>query len=192
VVELVLASASPRRRALLEGLGFVFSVAPADVPEAQEPGEAPSAFVRRVAAAKAAAVRARSPGVVVLAADTEVVLGDAALGKPADAADASRTLARLSGRTHEVLTGVAVLGSREDVFVVRTEVTFRPLTAAEIAWYVATGEPEGKAGSYAIQGRGGAFVSAIAGSHSNVIGLPLAETVAALARAGVPLPWSAP
>lgn len=190
---LVLASASPRRRALLASLGLAFEVEPADVPEHQADGEDPAAFVRRVAAEKAAVVAARRPGAVVLAADTDVVLGNAALGKPRDADEARTTLAALSGRRHLVITGVAVRGpAGEEAFTVRTVVEFRPLAPAEIDWYVATGEPLDKAGSYAIQERGGVFVAAIEGSHSNVIGLPLAEAVAALARAGVALPWSTP
>jgi septum formation protein len=189
----VLASASPRRRTLLGSLGLVFAVDPADVPEVQAPGEDAADFVRRAAADKAAAVAARRPGAVVLAADTDVVLDGVALGKPRDEAEARATLAALSGRRHLVLGGVAVRGPAGfEAFVVRTAVAFRPLTSREIDWYVATGEPLDKAGSYAIQGQGGVFVAGIEGSHSNVIGLPLAETVAALARAGVELPWGRP
>jgi septum formation protein len=189
----VLASASPRRRTLLGSLGLVFAVDPADVPEVQAPGEDAADFVRRAAADKAAAVAARRPGAVVLAADTDVVLDGVALGKPRDEAEARATLAALSGRRHLVLGGVAVRGPAGfEAFVVRTAVAFRPLTSREIDWYVATGEPLDKAGSYAIQGQGGVFVAGIEGSHSNVIGLPLAETVAALGRAGVELPWGRP
>ena len=149
--------------------------------------------VRRVAADKAAAVAARWPDAGVLAADTDVVLGTAILGKPRDAAEARAALASLSGRRHRVIGGVAVRGPGfHESFTVTTLVTLRPLTPAEIDWYVATGEPLDKAGSYAIQERGGVFVAGIEGSHSYVIGLPLAETVAALGRAGVALPWSTP
>lgn len=188
---LVLASASPRRQALLASLGLSFEVAPADVPELQAPGEDPGHFVCRAAADKASAIAARRPGAVILAADTDVVLGNTALGKPRDGAEARAMLATLSGRRHHVITGVALRGpTGGEAFSVRTMVEFRPLAAAEIDWYVATGEPLDKAGGYAIQERGGVFVAGIEGSHSNVIGLPLAETVAALARAGVALPWS--
>src|SRR5690606_19281499 len=134
--------------------------------------EDPVAYVRRLAAAKAGAVE-RRPGEIVVAADTTVVLDGEILGKPDDHGHARRLLRRLAGRTHEVVTGVSVAGRRLSTEVVTTTVRFAPMTDEDIAWYVATGEPEGKAGAYAIQGAGGMFVEAVEGSVSNVVGLPL-------------------
>ena len=188
----VLASASPRRRELLAGLGLAFDVAAADIPEVPGEGEPPEAYVARLAREKAAVAAERAPGRVVLAADTEVVHRGRALGKPRDEADALAMLRSLAGETHEVISGVCVRGAREETFTVRTRVRFRAASEAELRWYASTGEPLGKAGAYAVQGKGGVLVEAIEGSHSNVIGLPLAEAVAALGRAGVPLPWGAP
>lgn len=179
----MLASASPRRRQLLEQLGLTFSVHPADIDESVRPGEAPAAYVARLAAEKAVAVA--SPGRVVLAADTTVDLEGEIFGKPGDGLEAAAMLRRLSGRTHLVHTGVAV---NAEVFVVCSEVRLIELTESAIEWYVSTGEPLDKAGAYAIQGAGGAFVAAINGSFSGVVGLPLVETLAALRRAGVALP----
>jgi septum formation protein len=187
---LVLASQSPRRRELLAQLGVALEVRPAHADEAVLPGEAPRDYVLRVARDKARAVQ----GDVVLAADTAVVLGGEVLGKPADAGDARRMLRALSGTTHDVLTAVVVRRAAirlELDALVATRVRFAALSPGEVDWYVATGEPLDKAGAYAIQGAGGAFVLAVEGSVSNVVGLPLAETAALLARAGLPLPWSA-
>ncbi|MFT3916934.1 MAG: Maf family protein [Anaeromyxobacteraceae bacterium] len=190
---LVLASQSPRRRELLAGLGLALDVRPAHADESQRPGEAPADYVLRVARDKARAV----PGDVVLGADTAVVVRGAILGKPADEADARRMLRALSGEVHEVLTGVCVrrnagtLGVELDA-VVSTEVRFQRLTTAQIDWYVSTGEPLDKAGAYALQGAGGVFVAGVEGSVSNVIGLPLGETVDLLRHAGFPLPWESP
>lgn len=190
---LVLASASPRRRELLGQLGLSFEVSAADIDETPHPGEPAPAYVLRLAREKARAVATRHPGAWVLAADTTVALGDELLGKPRDATEAREMLGRLSGRTHEVHTGVALAGpSGEHSTVVRTRVTFRALSPGEIAWYAGTGEPLDKAGSYAVQGKGGFLVAAVDGSPTNVIGLPLGETLELLARAGLPLPWSAP
>lgn len=190
---LVLASGSPRRRALLEEQGLSFEVVASAVPEIVAPGEDAAAYTCRVAREKAVAVAALRPAAVVLAADTEVVFGGAILGKPVDPDHARALLARLAGNVHEVITGVCVRGpAGEERFAVRTAVRFRPIDEAEIRWYVATGEPLDKAGAYAIQGRGGAFVEAIYGSFTNVIGLPVAETLAALARAGIRPPREAP
>ncbi len=189
---LVLASASPRRRALLAQLGIDFAVETSDVPERPDPAESATAYVRRVAAAKADAIAARRPDAIVLAADTEVVLDERPLGKPADAAEAHAMLRALSGRSHEVITGVALRGGARPLeTIVRTRVTFAALPEARIAWYVATGEPFDKAGGYGIQERGGSLVTTIEGSASNVIGLPLDETLALLHEAGVRLPWGA-
>jgi len=187
---LVLASASPRRREMLERF-VTFEVRPADLDETPAPGETPRRYVARLAAEKAAAVAAGVGGAtVVVAADTTVDLDGAIIGKPRDAEDACDILGRLSGRTHVVHTGVAIMGGgpADEVFVVSTRVTFVPLTTEAIAWYAATGEPLDAAGAYAIQGRGGAFVAAVEGSFSNVVGLPLAETLAALRRAGLAVP----
>jgi septum formation protein len=192
---LVLASASPRRSALLARLGVTPAVHPADVDEAVRSGEAPAELVVRLARTKATTVaRAVTDGgdpvadVVVLAADTEVVLDGQVLGKPEDRSDAGAMLRRLAGRSHQVTTGLAVVrGDAVEVDRVTTVVTFRPLTHAEVAWYLATGEPAGKAGGYALQGAGAALVERIEGSDTNVIGLPLAETVALLRRVGLDL-----
>ena len=177
---LVLASGSPRRRELLAQLGVPFEVRVADVDESPRPGELADDLVRRLAAAKAQAVLAVAPEaeVVVLAADTVVVLDGVVFGKPVNAEDATRMLRLLSGRTHTVLTGVAV-ARRDAAMVVEaeaTEVTFVELTAADIATYVATGEPLDKAGAYGIQGAAGGFVAEIVGNKDNVIGLGQATT----------------
>jgi septum formation protein len=188
---LVLASASPRRRELLGQLGLTFEVSAADIDETPQSGEPAGAYVLRLAREKARVVALRHPDAWVLAADTTVALGEALLGKPRDAAEARDMLGRLSGRTHEVHTGVALAGSgSEHSTLVRTRVTFRTLSSGEIAWYAGTGEPLDKAGSYAIQGKGGFLVASVEGSPTNVIGLPLGETLELLARAGVVLPWS--
>ncbi|HZI12318.1 MAG TPA: Maf family protein [Myxococcus sp.] len=186
---LVLASASPRRREFLSQLGIHFTVSAADIDETPQPGEEAGAYVLRLAREKARAVAVRHPGAWVLAADTTVALGAELLGKPRDAEEARAMLGRLSGRTHEVHTGVALAGRHEEALVVRTRVTFRTLGAGEIAWYAGTGEPLDKAGAYAVQGKGGFLVASVEGSPTNVIGLPLGETLALLEKAGVPLPW---
>lgn len=192
-MHLVLASASPRRRELLGHLGLSFEVQPADLDERQREGEPAADYVLRLAREKALAVAADRPDVAVLAADTSVVVDGEVLGKPgADAASGAQMLRRLAGRVHQVMTGVAVArAGTVRARVVTTEVEMRPLSEAEIAWYVATGEGQDKAGGYAVQGRAGAFVRAVVGSPSSVIGLPLAETVELLRESGVPLPWSA-
>jgi septum formation protein len=176
---LVLASGSPRRAQLLGHLGVAFEVRPADLDESVLPGEEARAYVERLARAKAAAVA--GGGELVIAADTTVEVDGTILGKPVDRADAARMLRLLSGRTHRVHTGVAVA---DRSIIVTTEVRFVDLTEGEIAWYVGSGEPLDKAGAYAIQGAGGAFVAAIDGSASNVVGLPLAELVDLLRAAG--------
>ncbi|MGH9416548.1 MAG: Maf family protein [Terriglobales bacterium] len=174
--ELVLASASPRRSELLLAAGFQFRVAPANVDERVLPDEPPAEYVLRLACAKAAAVApAAGRDTVVLGADTIVVLAGEIIGKPCDDADAARILGRLSGRCHEVLTGVALRrGPDVRTALDRTLVWFDPLEPADIAAMVASGEPRDKAGAYAIQGLAGRFIPRIEGSYSNVIGLPLA------------------
>lgn len=191
-----LASQSPRRRALLSRLGLPFGMVDVAVPEHRDPGESALDYVRRVARDKAAAgLRAcvAVPGAVVLGADTEVVLDGEVFGKPRDDADAAAMLARLSGRTHEVITSVALVADgREAEATVVSEVTFEALDAATIAAYVAGGEPRGKAGAYAIQGGAEVFVTRLAGSHSAVVGLPLQHTAALLRGFGLtPRPFAA-
>lgn len=182
---LVLASASPRRAMLLARIGLTPVVRPTAVDEAPHEGEPVADLVVRLATAKATAAQ-DTDDEIVLGADTEVVLDDTPLGKPADAEAARRMLRALSGRAHEVLTGVAVRrGATTFTALARTRVVFRPLGEDEIDWYLATDEPWDKAGSYAIQGAGGALVEQIEGSDSNVIGLPLAVTVALLREAGL-------
>jgi len=190
--QLRLASASPRRRQLLEQLGFSLEILPAHVDETPARGEAPETYVDRVAREKAEAVAQRDPQRLVLAADTVVVAGEEILGKPGDSAQARRMLGLLSGQTHRVLTSVALAGRWRGQARVETRVRFRRITAAEVAWYIGTGEPMDKAGGYALQGQGAAFIDAIDGSPSNVIGLPLCETLDLLQRAGWPMPWAAP
>jgi septum formation protein len=188
---LTLASQSPRRRELLGGLGIPLEVRPARTDETPRPGEAPAAYARRVAVEKARAV----PGDLVLAADTTVAVDGRILGKPAGPADAARMLRLLSGRSHEVISAVCVRRPAvrlELDAVASTTVEVAPLDERVIAWYVATGEPLDKAGAYAVQGLFGAFVRAVHGSVTNVIGLPLDETLALLRRVGYALPWDAP
>lgn len=190
-MRLLLASASPRRRELLGLLGVTFEVAAANLDEALRPGEHACDYVDRLARDKAAALA--DAQTMVLAADTSVVVDDVVLGKPgADPAEATRMLQLLSGRSHQVMTGVAVaFEGRSRSVVVTTEVDFRPLSTNEVGWYVRSGEGHDKAGGYAIQGRAGAFITAVRGSSSNVIGLPLAQTALLLAECGYPMPWSA-
>ena len=184
---LLLASGSPRRRELLEQLGLRFAVAAPDVDETPLPGEAPVAYVQRLAVEKAHAVLA-APDTLVVAADTTVDLGGEILAKPVDAAYAGAMLRRLSARTHRVHTGVAVrLGDRTVADTITSLVTFTPLSAEMIEWYVATGEPLDKAGGYAVQGAGGVLVQRVQGSVSNVIGLPLHTVVRLAADLGVVL-----
>ena len=184
----VLASSSPRRRALLEQLGFEVAVTPPAVDESSEPGEAPLDYVRRMARSKAEAVIGEpgSEGVVV-SADTIVIADGEILGKPPDGAAARSVLARLSDRWHEVITGFCVVGPG-DVPTPRytlTRVCFKELAQEEIARYVATDEWCDKAGGYGIQGGAAFMVTRIDGSYTNVVGLPLAEVVDDLGRCGV-------
>jgi septum formation protein len=176
---IVLASASPRRADLLRAAGIEFDVIVADVNETMDPDDWPDGYVRRVAQAKAEAVRTRAGDSPVLAADTIVIVDGQILGKPADGEDAARMLRLLSGREHTVMTAVCLIDPRGEsasarTVVERTVVEFAPMTEAEVAWYVSSGEPMDKAGAYAIQGLGSRFVTRIAGSYSNVVGLPVA------------------
>ncbi len=189
-----LASQSPRRRALLDQLGVRHRVLVPDVNEATLPRESPEAYVRRIARIKAevAAMRIRErrmKELPVLAADTSVILGRRILGKPADAAAAAAMLAALSGRTHHVLTAVALeFQGKLAVALSDTAVRFRRLETEEIATYVASGEPLDKAGAYGIQGRAAAFIRRIEGSYSGVMGLPLFETAQLLRKFGIHIP----
>jgi septum formation protein len=184
---LILASASPRRRELLKQIGFEFDVCPANIVEEPRAGEDPIAYVVRLAREKAEAVfreagnqeqgtgSVNSEGLVVLGADTTVTLDGLILGKPTDAAEATRMLRLLSGRTHRVITGVAVVtASGTEVAAEVTGVQFLTLSDADIAGYIATGEPMDKAGAYAIQGRAAQWIPRIVGDYFNVVGLPLA------------------
>ena len=185
--DLVLASASPRRRWLLAALDAPFSVLAVDIDERPHEGEAPSVFAQRVAAEKARAAHAQRPA-WTLAADTIVELDGCIFGKPEDADHAAATLRQLSGRTHLVRTAMTLLapsGATAEEASVTTEVSFRPLDAKGIRAYVATGEPFGKAGAYAIQGEGARLVDRVQGSYTNVIGLPLQEVAVWLRARGL-------
>lgn len=182
---LILASTSPRRREILAALGLEFAVCHVDIDESPLDDEAPGDMVLRLAVAKAAAAAA-GPGDVVIAADTVVVVGGRALGKPADENDCLAMLAALAGRGHEVLTGVALRdGQGTRTAVSTTDVYFREIGRDEALAYWQSGEPRDKAGAYAVQGLGGAFVERIEGSYSGVVGLPVFETVALLGAAGL-------
>ena len=183
---LILASASPRRRELLEQIGLTFEVETADIDETPRLAEEPVAYVKRLAEHKAAAVFARHTDrarMIVLGADTTVVVDGQILGKPEDEADAARMLRLLSGRVHRVITGVALITATAPPMVAAeiTEVEFAPLSESQIAAYIATGEPMGKAGAYAIQGRAARFIPRVDGCYFNVVGLPLARVTAMLA-----------
>jgi septum formation protein len=186
-----LASASPRRRALLEQIGIAHRVAPSDIDESALEGESAESYVQRLAGAKASAVArdpARSGALPVLGADTTVIVDGVVLGKPRDAADAARMLAALSGRAHRVLSAIALVRPGSPSMLRRlsvSQVLFRELTRAEIDAYWASGEPRDKAGAYAIQGLGARFVRRIEGSFSGVMGLPLFETAELLTEAGI-------
>ena len=184
-----LASKSPRRAELLARLGFDFGVLDLDIPEHRQPGEPAQEYVRRVAREKAGAGLLQVmtvPGVIVLGADTEVILDDEVFGKPRDPEDAAGMLRRLSGRTHLAVSAVSLVSAgREAQAVSVTEVSFMPLGDDDIAAYVAGGEPMGKAGAYAIQGEAERFVRHLSGSYSGVMGLPLFETSQLLKSFGV-------
>jgi septum formation protein len=185
LASLVLASASPRRVELLRAAGIQVEVRPADVDESRCESEAPETYVRRLAFAKADAIVRGGESRAILGADTIVLINDEVLGKPGDTADARRMLLMLSGRRHVVLTGVSLIGPREAAAqgpprpcltrVSATTVEFADLTGDDLEWYLASGEPMGKAGAYAIQGLASRFVTRIEGSYSNVVGLPVAD-----------------
>ena len=181
-----LASVSPRRRELLSQIGVPHTVVGADIDETAHPGESPRDYVLRLARQKALAVRERGERLPVLAADTTVVLDDVIYGKPRDRADGIAMLQRLSGRTHEVLTAVAVADGRGvDLRLSVSAVRFRGLTPGECAAYWDTGEPRDKAGGYAVQGAAAVFIESLSGSYSGGMGLPLFETAELLSAAGV-------
>lgn len=184
MTRLVLASGSPRRRDILTALGLVFDVRPPDVDETLRPGEDAAAAARRLAEQKATAVEAE-PDELVIAADTIVVLDGDLLGKPTGPSDAAAMLGRLAGRSHEVITGLALrLDAETKSVAALTNVTFRALDREEIAAYVTTGEPLDKAGAYGIQGFGSALVERIEGDFFNVMGLPVPALLALLRDAG--------
>ncbi len=185
---LLLASASPRRREILTQIGVQFSVQEHTVDEVHLPGESPESYVQRLALEKAQSVQSQqsADALPVLGSDTIVVCGGEILGKPKDKEDARRMLKLLSGRQHQVFSAVAMcLRARHEIVLVRTEVSFKPLTDQEIEAYWQTKEPLGKAGAYAIQGLGGMFVTAMTGSYSGVVGLPVYETSQLLHKFGV-------
>ena len=177
-LRVVLASRSPRRIELISQLGVTAEVVPADIDETPLPGEEPVAYVKRLASSKARAVQERlGTDAFVVGADTTVDLDGVIFGQPDDESEARRMLKALSARTHRVHTGVAVLApGRSESLVVTSLVTFEPVSDALLDWYIGTGEWQGKAGSYAIQGLGGTLVASTRGSMSNIIGLPLQET----------------
>ncbi|HEX4209916.1 MAG TPA: Maf family protein [Candidatus Binataceae bacterium] len=184
---LILASGSPRRRDLLTAAGIRFVIHESNIDEIRREGEGAIVFALRMAHEKALSVARRYPRELILAADTIVELDDLVLGKPVDAADARRILRLLSNRTHRVVTAYAVArdGMISEAAPVISRVTFRALGDDEIEHYLATGEPFDKAGAYGIQGMGADFIAAVEGDRSNVMGLPVAEVLAALARHGV-------
>jgi len=188
---IVLASASPRRRELLEHIGLKFTVDPVEIDEVLDPGQKPAGLAKEISLRKARAAASRHADSVIIAADTIGVLDGVILGKPVDARHARQMLARLSGRCHSVITGFTIIDSATDKVVTRvveTRVYFRKLGRSEIARYVKTGEPLDKAGAYAIQGLGALLVERIEGDYYNVIGLPLCALAVVLRRFGITLP----
>ena len=186
ITTIILASASPRRRELLEQINVRYSVCAVAIDETPLTGELPLAYVQRVAAEKSAACLAKLQShKPILAADTAVVLGEVIMGKPKDKEDALTMLRLLSGKTHQVYSAISLRGATHSQAVSITDVTFKNLTEQEILDYWHSGEPQDKAGAYAIQGKGSVFVSAINGSFSGVVGLPLFETAQLLMQHGI-------
>jgi septum formation protein len=182
-MNVILASRSPRRSELLAAAGIAFDVLAADIDETPRDGEAPGAYVERLAIEKARAVLALRPDATVLGADTTVTIDGLNLGKPVDASEATDMLRRLQGRAHEVLTGVALVSADGVQSAVdRTRVWFDSMTDEDISWYVESGEPVDRAGAYAIQGLASRFIPRIEGSYSNVVGLPVALVSSILMR----------
>jgi septum formation protein len=187
-VQIILASASPRRKELLDQIKVTYKVHPVDLDESPLPDELPLDYVQRLAAEKSAACVAQlKTEIPVLAADTAVILGKVIMGKPKNQADALSMLTQLSGKTHQVYSAISLRGREHSLAVSITEVTFRCLTEREMLDYWHSGEPVDKAGSYAIQGIGGMFVESIKGSFSGVVGLPLFETAELLSKQGIEL-----
>lgn len=187
---IILASQSPRRAELLTQVGIAYRVAPADIDEQMLSGEGAADFVERIAIAKARAVHKNHPDQVVLGADTVVVLDHRVFAKPRDRSEGIEMLLTLAGRTHEVLSGVAIVAEHTHYALNISRVQLRAIDAAEAAAYWDTGEPCDKAGGYAVQGLAAAFIERIEGSYSGIMGLPLFETVQLLERADVHLRWS--
>jgi septum formation protein len=186
--QIILASASPRRRELLNQIHVRHIIHVVDIDETPFSNESPENYVQRLALEKALACRQKfNPNLPILAADTTVVLANQIMGKPQNADDAFTMLNQLSGKTHQVFTAIALLGKHQNVVMSVTEVTFKTLTQNEIAVYWQSGEPLDKAGSYAIQGKGSLFIERINGSFSGVMGLPLFETAQLLALEGIVL-----
>jgi septum formation protein len=184
----ILASASPRRRELLESINLDFEIIPSHIPEVRGEGESPEEYVARLSREKAGAIAEKFRADWIIAADTTVLLGDQLLEKPVDAEDAARMLATIAGKTHTVYTGITLLNLAQnwrDTRVAESEVRMLPLDTREIEWYVATGEPLDKAGAYAVQGTGAMFIDSIHGSYTNVVGLPLATLFGMLRKAGI-------
>ena len=187
-VRFILASASPRRRHLLQSIGLEFDVVPSHIPERRGEAETPEEYVARLSREKARAIADQHPTRWIIAADTTVVLGDKVLEKPIDADDAKRMLTAIAGDTHVVFTGVTLKRlepAYADTHVAMTEVRMLPMAPRDIDWYVETGEPLDKAGAYAAQGVGGIFIDSIHGSFTNVVGLPLASLFQMLRKAGI-------
>ena len=188
IPRLILASASPRRRELLQQTPLRFRVIPSHTEETRRSEETAQTYVARIAAEKARAVAERQPGFWVLAADTIVVLEGQVFGKPTDLDSARQILTTLSGRPHQVMTAFVLLdtaGKTTAAEVVTSQVTFKELSASEVTAYLATGEPFDKAGAYAFQGKGRDLIAQVSGSHTNIIGLPLDEVTAALRAVGL-------
>ena len=190
--KIILASASPRRRQLLEEIGFTFQVEPVDIDETNQLGASPEEFASQLAEKKATIAAQKFPDALVIGADTVVVQDNHIMGKPADAKEARIMLDKLSGQFHQVITGVSLIKAEfRSVFYESTTVHFKRMMPAEIEWYIQTGEPMDKAGAYGIQGKGGLLVERIDGSYSNVVGLPMAELVEELLNLEVIEPLAA-
>ena len=188
-MKIILASASPRRKQLLEQIGVKFDIKAVDIDETPACGELAEHYVQRLALEKAQAAKAFYPNsdVLIIGSDTSVIVDGEILGKPDNKEHAFSMLQKLSGRTHIVLTAVAMVGQKTESFVNATQVTFETLSDDDLEWYWATGEPLGKAGAYAIQGRAAVFIAHLEGSFSGVMGLPLYETAQLLKQQGLKL-----